>query len=370
MGPFAAFVGAWWTWIYSWVDVAIYPVLFVKALEGVLHLSKMPVPWEGNAWFTWAMGLWVIVPFTCLNIRGTRLVGNSSVLFGAFLLLPFLLMTLWGIPAIFAHPERLTQPFTAPGEGFSKEFGAGLFIVMWNYLGWDSLSTIAGEVKEPQKNYPKALLWGVVIVTISYLLPAMVGLVVMPQLDQWTEGVWPAVAYRVTGPWLATLMAGVALVSAAGLFSATLLGASRIPFVLAEDRFLPKQISSVHPKFGTPWVAILVSAVFYTIFSASSFQDLAVIDVMVYSAAIFVEFGALAVLRFREPTMDRPYRIPGGWVGLALVCAGPLAIGAFAVVSQAQEEGRRAIVLSLYALATGPVLYAGITGWRRMRRAI
>jgi amino acid transporter len=104
------------------------------------------------------------------------------------------------------------------GESFWSAFGGGMFVVMWNYLGWDSLSTIAEEVDEPSKTFPKALLIGIPLVTLSYLVPAAVGIVAMPDLSAWSEGVWPEVARRIAGPWLGWLIAGAGVISAAGLF--------------------------------------------------------------------------------------------------------------------------------------------------------
>ena len=358
MGPFAGFQCAWWTWLYSWVDVAIYPVLFTKAVDGLLKLSGRPAILEGNPWLKWAVGLLVIVPFTWLNIRGAKLVGTSSILFGFLLLLPFALISVFGLPAVLAHPSAVVSPVVPAETTFLTAFGGGLFVVMWNYLGWDSLSTISEEVEQPAKVFPKALLIGIPIVTLSYLLPAAVGLVVMPDLSQWTEGVWPEVGRRIAGPWLGWLIALAGVVSAAGLFSATLLGASRIPFALAEDHMLPKFLTQLHPKYGTPWIAILVSSVFYTIFSYSEFAELAVVDVILYSAGILLEFAALAILRMREPNLHRPFRIAGGWLGIVFICLAPLAMVSFGIYSQFQEEGRMALWLSAGALGTGPVVYA------------
>src|SRR6185295_17375472 len=164
-------------------------------------------------------------------------------------------------------------------QSASEAFNAGLFVVMWNYLGWDSLSTVAEEVEQPQKTYPRALAICVPLVVLVYLLPSLVGLVAYPDYKNWASGSWIDVATHVAGPWLGYAVAMIALISAAGLFMATLLGGSRIPFVLAEDGYLPKGITKLHPKYGTPWIAILVSAVFYTLLSFQSFNNLAEQDV-------------------------------------------------------------------------------------------
>jgi amino acid transporter len=104
-------------------------------------------------------------------------------------------------------------------------------------------------------------------------------------------------------------------------------------------------------------MAILVSAGFYTFFSYSSFEWLAVCDVILYSAALMLEFVALAVLRVKEPNLPRPFRIPGGWPVIALVILSPAAIVAFAIWSQIKEEGMTAIYLSIIGIAIGPIAY-------------
>ena len=100
------------------------------------------------------------------------------------------------------------------------------------------------------------------------------------------------------------------LVSAAGLFSALLLSVTRVPFVMGEDGYLPKVLFKVHRKYGTPWVALVVSSAIYSVFILGPFQSLVVVDVTMYAAALLLEFVALVVLRIKEPDMERPYKIP------------------------------------------------------------
>lgn len=363
MGPFWSFVCAWWTWVYSWVDVAIYPVLFAAYVQSMLRATN-PEALGDNPWVKWAIGMAVIVPFTWLNIRGTKLVGRTAILFGVVLIAPFLVMFWLGAPSLVASPGSAVRPFTPPDQTPFQAFNAGLFVVMWNYLGWDSLSTVAEEVREPQRTFPRALAIAVPLVTLVYLLPSLVGLVAVHDYASWSEGTWTAVASRLGGPGLALAVNAVGLISAAGLFMATLLGASRIPFVLAEDGYLPAAVTRLHPKYGTPWVAILISAVFYTVLSFQSFSQLAVLDVIVYSAAILIEFAALLVLRAREPDLHRPFRIPGGWPAVIFVTLFPAGMVCFAVANQLLEEKSLAFWLSAAALATGPAMYWVASRWR------
>jgi amino acid transporter len=178
-----------------------------------------------------------------------------------------------------------------------------------------------------------------------------------PDWAGWTAGYFPQVAAMVGGNWLGVWMAIGGLVSAAALFNALMLSISRLPYVMAEDGFLPEVITRRHKKYDTPYVAIIVCAVVYSFFTLSAFSSLVVIDVIVYAAALLLEFAALIALRLHEPKMKRPVRVPGGWFGVFLVTALPSAVLALALYSTYVEEGWSAIWMSAAAIANGPLLY-------------
>lgn len=350
MGPFWGFQEGWWSWVCTWVDMAIYPVLFVDYSASYFKV------FASNGIARWLLGVSVIWIFTALNIRGSKVVGDSSIVFGFIVLAPFVVMTVLGLFKWHFNPAT---PFIVNGESFSQSLNLGLFVVMWNYLGWDGLSTIAGEMKNPRRDYPKTLVITLPLITACYLLPTVIGLAVVGTRNvQWTAGAWNIVAERIGGHWLGWVMAFGAIVSAAGLFSALLLSVTRVPFVMGEDGYLPKVLFKVHPKYGTPWVALVVSSAIYSVFILGPFQSLVVVDVTVYAAALLLELAALVVLRIKEPDMERPYRIPGGWPAIVAIVLFPVVIILVAVWDQVMCSGfLSAIGLSSLALATGPLLY-------------
>jgi amino acid transporter len=216
--------------------MAIYPVLFVEYAA-----YFFPAFGEGHALNRWLLGFGVIWTFTLLNIIGSKVVGDSSKIFGVIVLAPFVLLTVIGLTQMEFNP---VSPLTAGGESVSSAFGLGLFVVMWNYLGWDGLSTVAGEMKNPERDYPKTLLISMPLITACYLLPTLVALAVVGSTQvEWTAGAWTQIAEIIGGHWLGLFLAGAALVSAAGLFSALLLSVSRVPFVMGEDGYLPRSCS-------------------------------------------------------------------------------------------------------------------------------
>jgi amino acid transporter len=214
-------------------------------------------------------------------------------------------------------------------------------------------------MKNPRRDYPKTLVITLPLITACYLLPVVVGLGVVG-LDKipWTAGAWNDIAKAVGGTWLGRAMAAGALISAAGLFSALLLSVTRVPFVMGEDGYLPKALFKVHRRYGTPWVALVVSSAIYTVFILGPFQSLVVVDVIVYAFALMLEFAALVVLRIKAPEMERPYRVPGGWPVIVIICLLPLAIIALAIYDQIMCAGFFTTVgLSAIFLASGPLLY-------------
>jgi amino acid transporter len=362
LGPFAGFLCATWSWMYSWVDAAIYPVLFAEYVESLFKLSGFEPAGGMNVWMKWGIGLAAIIPFTYLNLKGAVPVGKFARIMAVGLLLPFVILVAVGLPKWLQDPMAFVTPFVPTGTSVSQGFSTGLFVVMWNYLGWDNVSTIAEEVENPRATFPRALAWSMPIITLAYLLPAAIGAVYLRDPAAWEEGVWTEIGRRAAGPWLGYLFVLGGVLSSLGMFSAMLLTASRLPFVMARDRYLPAAFARLHPRFGTPYVAILASAAVYSVLSFSSFTDLAIVDVVLYSAALALEFAALIVFRIREPERSRPYRIPGGNVGLALVSVLPIAVVIFGMINQVQEsagEGKGAQVVqwSLAALALAPIAY-------------
>jgi amino acid transporter len=148
------------------------------------------------------------------------------------------------------------------------------------------------------------------------------------------------------------------MISALALFNALLLGYSRIPFVLAHDALLPKALAKLD-VYGTPRTAVIVSAVFYSLFTLVAFGKLIVADVLLYSVALFLEFGALIRLRKIEPSLRGVFRIPLGRTGVAILAALPMIVlvGVIGVSFADGEYGFPAVIGTAVAIATGPLMY-------------
>jgi amino acid transporter len=155
---------------------------------------------------------------------------------------------------------------------------------------------------------------------------------------------------------LGGLVTFAAVLSMIGLFIGNSLGGTRVPFALAEDGMFPKWMVKVHPRYGTPWIAILFCGVLFSIFSLNAFAFLVVVDVFLNVLVLLLCFAALWRLRYSMPNVPRQ-KVPGGTFGLVLVTLGPLIIFLLAVYSQVVEEGLNSLWLALAAMALGAVLY-------------
>lgn len=367
MGPFWGFLNAWWTWIYALVDASIYPVVFTTYLSKLLVTLYGFNLLEDKPVIKWGATLVVIGIFTYLNVRGTKLVGKTSSAFAIAIIAPFAILAIVGLIRLGLNPQPIVQEFIPAGKTVPGALADGLGIVMWNYLGWDALSTIAEEVDEPEKAYPRAIFIGVPLVTLIYLLPTLAGLAFMPEAAKWEEGAWPEIAKAVGGQGLGIAINIAGLVSPIALFTASLLGSSRVPFVLAEEGFLPKGLVDIHPKYGTPWGAILLCGFVYAVLAWQTFQDLVTLNVMMYGAALVLETSAMLVLRYREPDLPRPFKIPGGWPVMAILFILPVSMVILLAGLSIKEEGWAKQWLTIGAILSGPVIYGAIYQFRRMK---
>lgn len=355
LGPFWGFQEAWLSLAGSFFDMALYPALFV-AYVGTLFPSLA----TGAAPIL--LGLGMIVVCTGWNILGARAVGRSSVVLAIVLLGPFAVLT---VIALF-HSGPATSP---PVPLARVDILGGILVAMWNFMGWDNLSTIAGEVDRPQKTFPLAMLGAVSLVIATYAAPIAAVSLTEISSSGWATGGWVHIAETLGGTALAVGVTLGGVIGAVGTFTALMMSLSRLPVAMAEDGFLPDVFRKVHPRTGAPWVAIVSCAVFWALFFPLGFESLVVIDVLLTGLSILLEFVALVVLRIREPDLPRPYKIPGGLLVAIAIGIPPAGLVAVSVVRNSSETlgPVNGLVAALGLVALGPVLYLASKVFSRSR---
>lgn len=349
-GPYWSFQVGWWSWIDSFVDVAVYPALFVEYLQFWLpSLGSLE---------RWLLVVAFIVVLTGLNLLGVRPTGHAALVLAILALLPVAALT---VVALIGARVAPWAPLAPAGQGL-ETVGLGLAVLMWNYSGWDTPSTILGETREPQRAFRSATFLTLPILIAAYLLPVGAALASGAlEWSQWTTGVFPSIARSAGGDWLGHAVAAGAVLSTAGLFMSLLLTNSRLPYVLARDHVMPRWLGAVDPRFGTPWTAVVVSAALYAAFAVFSFKELIVLNIWLYSLSLLVELAAFVRLRLSAPGMPRPWRVPGGMAGAIAVVAFPalFCLGAMATA------GWTNTIAGAAAALTGPLAYR-VLGRRAM----
>jgi amino acid transporter len=179
--------------------------------------------------------------------------------------------------------------------------------------------------------------------------------------ESWDEGSWVEVGRRLGGPALAVAVALGATLCAAGMFLAALLSWSRLAEAMALDGWLPRTLARRSPRTGTPTSAVVLGGVLSALFLGLGLKRLVEIYVLLYGAALLLEFAALVALRIREPALPRPFRIPGGVLGCALLAVPPavlLAVAGWMGRDEPGALGLPALHIALLLAATGPAWWA------------
>ncbi len=348
LGEFWGFLAGWWNLLTSFADSAIYPVLFVGYLQA--FVPEMGAP---TRTLIAAALIWLVAG---VNMAGVRLVGVGALGLTVAIQLPIVALVAAGFGGATRAPWL---PFLPPGGDALATLGVGISVLLWNYSGWDNTSTYAGEVADPGRTYPLALLATFPFVALGYLLPLAAALAAGVDSQAWKTGGLPAIGAAVGGPWLGHALALGGMGSMAGLFGALLLSYSRLPFVLARDGYLPAALGRLHPTWGTPWAAIAASAAACTALVPLPFKQLVVFDVLLYCLALALQCAAL-VRRRQAAAPAGAFRIPGGSAGVALAVGCPMAV-ALAAIGAA---GASALLWSAAAALTGPVAYGMIKKYR------
>jgi amino acid transporter len=352
-GRFWGFWNGWLSWTYSLLDMAIYPVLLIQYLGFFL-----PLGWLER----WLVALAMIWGATWLNLRGTRVVGTASGWFVAAVLAPFAALAIAALARWLGQPATPfpVTPFHAAGTSFLGALGIGVSQSIWNYSGWDNASTIGGEIEQASATYPRALARALPLVTLVYLL-TIVPTLALTDWTAWTDGAWPGLARAVVGGWLGAWVALAGMLSAFALFNALLLVYSRIPLVLAQDGLLPAALARTDAR-GTPANAVLISAVVYSGFSLLPFGGLLAGDVLLYTAALGLEFAALIRLRLAEPALRGAFRVPLGVPWLVALASLPLLLLVAGLVLEVRSRaiGLPGVLVAVLLAVAGPPVYAAL----------
>ncbi len=331
-----AFYDGWWAWLCIFIDLAIYPqlvILYAGLFFPEITAYKIPICWTI---------IWVCA---YINIRGIVSVGRTTIILSVLTLLPF--VVLFAIGA-YHYPLHISHNMLTLND-HTPFLGMAIFTIIWNFMGWDNVTTYANEVNKPASSYLKAI-----SVAFAFIFILYIGVILIAQKtgispQELRDKGFPALGYYIGGQWLSVTIAIAGIVSSIGLFLAVLLSISRIPEVMSADKLLPAKLHALHPKYKSPYISIIISACIVSGMILWSFGELLIIDVSVYFVGLTLEFLSLIVLRIREPHAPRPFRIPFNIIGLCIMLTLPIIVY-FIALSDIISKSKEALKPLLFAV--------------------
>ena len=380
LGEFWGFQAGWWRTISIYIDNTLYVILAGGYLAN----------WFDMSWgMEFAFKVLMILVFTYINIRGVKDVGVVSTILSILVIVAFAMVAVCGFMNWEQNP---VIPVTADGDimGFSGigfadwvyYIGMGIAIGMWMYAGYESMSTIAGEVENPQV-IPKATMITIPMIMAVYIFPTIAGLATLT--DEKVAGIlgisvaevkdgggaWAfwgtepgTVGYAdvVTanwGPAFGIFFVIVAVLAQCSIYNTYIASGSRGFFSLADDHLAPPILVKCDKKHGVPYVAVLSVGIVNIILCNFAFAAVVVVDVFLLVSAYVMIFISAMILRRRIPKEDLKFKVPGGYGFLCFVCIVPCIIAFMAFFI----NGTDYFIGGALGIVSGPILYFI---WKRM----
>ncbi len=353
-GEFWGFQAGWWGTVSTYITNGVYVALVAGYVSQMIPMSEVAIH---------ALKVGMIVIFTVINLMGLKEVGRVSTILSILIVLAFALVAVVGLLNWNTNPM---EPFMPEDYSLVDGVGGGICICVWMYCGYECISNMAGEVKNPQV-IPKGLMIAMPLVALTYVLPTLGGLASLPagSWENWaTDGGFTGETVGYATVLTANLGAAwgyifliIAIVSQCAIFNTYLASGSRGFFVLADDNLCPKFLVKVSRKRGVPYVGILSLAVVTLILAQSDFTTLVSAEV-VFMLALYIILP-LAVIKLRKtlPTEERKakglYVMKGGKAGLVFYAGMPIIIAIIALL----VNGTDYLCMGLIAISSGPVAY-------------
>jgi basic amino acid/polyamine antiporter, APA family len=358
--------------LFGWAELVIIraaalgaiSITFAEYFLRVLGFNPSVPPYDSYAHYIAAVAIIGMAIVNILGVRFSAAIQNvTTVAKYAGLLLIILVALALGLPRTGGH----FTPAVPPGSFSMSAFGLALVSVLWAYDGWADLSFISGEVTNPRRNLPRALIVGALAIIAIYLLANVAYLVVLPVNEiRGSRLVAADVAQRLIGAAGVTFVASTVMLSTFGTLNGSIFTSPRIWFAMADDGLFFKRVAAVHPRYQTPYVAIAIAAALGAGFVLlRTFEQLA--DTFVTAIIPFYALGVASIYVFRRRAgYAPPFRTPGYPVVPALFVLATIYLLANAII----DPGTRWWTLFVFGLILiGIPVYYLTVGRRAARMA-
>ena len=355
LGEFWGFQAGWWRTISIYIDNTLYVIL-----AGGYAASQ----WDVGGIGEFAIKAIMIIVFTYINIRGVKDVGIVSTILSILVMVAFGMVAVCGFMHWGEGTDISFQITAYEANGLGDWFffiAGGISIGMWMYSGYESMSTIAGEVSNPQV-IPKGTLITVPLIMAVYIFPTVAGLGSMGQWENWgTEAGmvgYADVCEMFWGPAMGVFFVVVAILAQCSIYNTYIASGSRGFFSLADDHLAPPVLVKCDKKHGVPYISVLSVGIVNLILCMLPFGFIIVLDVCLLVSSYIMVYISAMILRRRIPAEEYKFKIPGGKGFLTLICVVPICVAVFAFFINGSDYYLGGMV----GVLSGPVLY---TIWRK-----
>lgn len=349
LGEFWGFQAGWWRTVSIYIDNASYVILAGGYAATAWGLSK---PTE------FAIKVAMIMIFTYINLRGVRDVGIVSTILAILVIVAFGMVAVCGFTNWGAGSDISFQLTPEPAKGINDWFfyiAGGLSVGMWMYSGYESMSTIAGEIKNPQV-IPKGTMITIPLIMAIYVLPTIAGLGSLGHWRDWASegGVdYANVVETFWGQGFAVFFIVVAILAQCSIYNTYIASGSRGFFSLGDDYLAPPALVKCDKKHGVPYVAVLTVAVTNLLLCMLPFGFVIILDVFLLASSYIMIYISALILRKRIPDEEYKFKIPGGYGFLCVVCIVPICVAVFSFF----VNGSDYLIGGMVGILSGPILY-------------
>jgi APA family basic amino acid/polyamine antiporter len=325
-----------------------YMANFFPALEGVITEVNLPLLGLLTIKSGQIFAMVVVALLGWLNYYGVRVGGNVQV--GVTVVKVGLIALLIIVGLTFSGGATANFGTSIPAAGGVAGFFAALVAALWAYDGWNNVSMVSSEIKNPQKNLPLALVFGTLAVMAIYILANLAYFYVLPASGvAGSDRVAAEMMRRVWGAGGANAVSVAAMISIFAALNGSILTGSRVPYAMARDGLFFKSIGEVHPKYFTPANSIIALSAWSMILILSGGYDQLFTYVIFASWILYgMATASVIVLRFKRPDMPRPYRAVGYPV-IPII----FVLVAIALILSTLQKSPRESLLGLGIMATG-----------------
>jgi amino acid transporter len=345
MGEFWSFQFGWCRFLGNYLGTPAFIILvgdYAASLFGLNGVEK------------YILEILLIIVVVYINIRGIKEVAVINTVISLLIIVAFGMVAIIGFINFNNNPF---DPIIPEEQSFISSIGVGLAIGMWMYLGFYSMSAVAGELENPQV-IPKAILIVIPLMVLTYVLPTAAGVGSIGNWQEWgTDGVsYANVAITYGTPSLGIFFLFIALASQLSMFNAYTATSPREFFVISEDRLGPSFFAKISLKHGTPARAIVLMGVFSIACCNFDFSSIVIISTFMLMFCIVLISISAILLRKKEPELKGPFRTPLGDKGYTVMCSLPIIISIIALYL----NGTDYFVFGLAAMLSGIVIYVPI----------